>query len=208
MAIPNGVADLDARDRSDAAAPTTDATAAAGRPPTIGFLGTLAYPPNVDAVRRLVRTVLPRVAERVPGVQVHLAGRRATAEVTVLVGGAVHLRGTVERPADFFREMDVVVFPGDLGTGTKNTLSEALTAGAAVVASRTAARGVPDEGQLVLAGSDEEVARAVTDLLEDPQRRTALGARARAWGAARLPSWQDAAAAFATGLRPAGVPER
>ncbi len=205
VAIPNGVGTLD---RSDGAATGgREAPAPADRAPTIGFLGTLGYPPNVEAARRLVRAVLPRVAQRVPGVQVHLAGRRAGAEVTALAGGAVHLRGMVERPEDFFREMDVVVFPGDLGTGTKNTLAEALTAGATVVASRFAARGVPDEGQLVLAASDEEIATAVADLLGDPGRRALLARRARAWGGARLPSWQDAAAAFAAALRPAGVHE-
>jgi glycosyltransferase involved in cell wall biosynthesis len=205
VAIPNGVAVDDVTGRPDAG---SEAAVSAGRAPTIGFLGTLGYPPNVEAAQRLVRGVLPLVAERVPGVQVHLAGRRATPAVTALAGGAVRLRGMVERPAEFFREMDVVVFPGDLGTGRKNTLSEALTAGAAVVASRYAARGVPDEGQLVLAGSDAEIATAVADLLGDPGRRAGLGERARAWGTARLPSWQDAAAEFAARLRPSGVPER
>ncbi|WP_088317107.1 glycosyltransferase [Kineosporia sp. R_H_3] len=196
LALPNGVGDRD---------PAAEASAAAAGErlapgPTVGFLGSLDYPPNVDAVQRLVGTVLPRVASRVPDVGLHVAGRRAGAEVTALAGGAVTLHGTVAAPAAFYSAVDVMAFPGDLGTGTKNTVNEALLAGAAVVASRHAARGLADEGQLVLAGSDDEVADEVAALLLDPVRREELRARARAWSAARLPSWDDAAAALLAAL--------
>jgi glycosyltransferase involved in cell wall biosynthesis len=194
LTIPNGVQDAP----PDGARPL--AGVAAGTP-TLGFLGSLNYPPNIDAVRRLVTGVLPAVTARVPAVQVHVAGRRAGPDVTALAGPRVHLHGTVERPHDFYRGVDVMVFPGAAGTGTKNTLAEALAAGAPVVAAAGAARGVPDDGQLVIADTDQDIAAAVAGLLADPARRAALGERARAWSAARHPGWDDTAAALAQALQ-------
>ena len=67
---------------------------------------------------------------------------------------------------------------------------EALAAGKALVASPAAVAGidVTDGVQIRLAEDDEKFAAAISELLESPQRRAALGAAAREW-AERNAGW-------------------
>lgn len=82
-----------------------------------------------------------------------------------------------------YTDLDVVVLTSQ-NEGTPVSLIEALAAGRAVVA--TEVGGVPDvvvppeRGVLVPDGDHGAVARAVLDLLADPDRRRAMGAAGRA----------------------------
>jgi glycosyltransferase involved in cell wall biosynthesis len=168
----------------------------------LGFLGSLDYPPNVEAVTLLATRVLPRVRAQHPAARLVVAGRHPGPAVHRLAGPAVAVLGEVEDPGAFYRSVAVMVYPGTGGTGAKNTVAEALAAGAAVVASPVAARELPDAGQLVLADSPEAVAEKVVELLREPARRAALQQRARSF-AAGLPTWDATARTYSELLRAA-----
>jgi glycosyltransferase involved in cell wall biosynthesis len=184
LAVPNGTA----RPRSADTAVVPDAD-------TVAFVGTLDYPPNVEAMTRLVRDVLPLVRRRVPGVRVLLAGRRPTEAVQALAGAGVELLGEVADVPAVFGRAQLALYPGRTGRGTKNTVAEAVSAGCPVVASVESARGHATGEHLRVAGTDEELADAVVALLTDP----AAAHRARAAAALAGPglaTWDDAAARY------------
>ena len=183
VAVPNGTAR------------PTSATDEAPEPDTIAFVGTLDYPPNVEAMTRLVRDVLPLVRRRVPGVRLLVAGRRATPEVQALAGPGVELLGEVDDVSAVFRRAQLAVYPGRTGRGTKNTVAEAVGAGCPVVASVESARGHAPGAHLRTGETDQEIAEAITGLLTDPAEaraaRVACGSAALA-----LADWDDAAARY------------
>jgi glycosyltransferase involved in cell wall biosynthesis len=74
---------------------------------------------------------------------------------------------------------------------------EALAGGKAVVATPLALEGlkVKDGDQVRIGRTDEELVQATLDLLRHPERRVALGLRARAWAVAEL-GWERPVAAF------------
>jgi glycosyltransferase involved in cell wall biosynthesis len=181
-AVPNGVA----------ASRSSDGGTWNGAP-TLGFLGTLDYPPNVDAVTRLVTEVLPLVRARLPEATVVVAGRKLGHAIERLAGPTVTIVGEVPDAGSFYRSVGVMVYPGELGTGAKNTVAEAIAAGAAVVASSVAARSLPVVGQLVVADGPAGIADAVVPLLQDGAARAQLCRTAAAWGA-QTPTWEAAAA--------------
>ena len=123
-----------------------------------------------------------------PGAHLAIAGDgplrpEVEAQIAALgVGDAVHLLGVREDVADILRSLDVVVLPSD-SEGSPIALIEAMVAGRAIVASRVG--GMPwilDEGDcgvLVPPRTPDVLAGAIADLLEDPERREELGARAR-----------------------------
>ncbi|SFK92146.1 glycosyltransferase family 4 protein [Geodermatophilus ruber] len=168
---------------------------AAPEPGTIAFVGTLDYPPNVEAVTRLVRDVLPRVRPQVPGVRVLLAGRRPAEDVLALAGPDVEVLGDVPDVADVFARAQLAVYPGRTGRGTKNTVGEAVGAGCPVVASVESARGHELGAHLRVGATDEELAAAVSELLGDPQAlRRAREACAEA--SSVLFGWDEVAARY------------
>ncbi|WP_448614598.1 glycosyltransferase family 4 protein [Modestobacter sp. URMC 112] len=182
VAIPNGISRV---------APAGDAVAP--DPNTIAFVGTLDYPPNVEAVNRLVRDVLPLVREEVPDVRVLLAGRRPVPDVQALAGPGVQVLGDVPDVGAVFARAQLALYPGRTGRGTKNTVAEAVSAGCPVVASVESGRGHGTGEHLRVGSTDADLAGAVSALLVDP----AAARRARqAAASTALGGWDDAAARY------------
>lgn len=155
VAVPNGISGASAGPER-------------AEPATLAFVGTLDYPPNVEATTRLVRDVLPLVRQRVPAARVVLAGRRPSAEVQALAGPAVEVLGHVPDVGAVFARAQAAVYPGRTGRGTKNTVAEAVGAGCPVVASVESARGHRTGEHLRTGATDAELADAVVGLLTDP----------------------------------------
>ena len=164
---------------------------------TIAFAANFVHTPNVEAARRLVLGVLPHVRRRRPDAKVVLVGRAPPPEVRELAGDGVVVTGEVPSVEPFLGRANVVAVPVAIGGGIRVKLVEALAAGKAVVATPLAAAGLPvaDGEQLRLAETDEELARAVLDLLADAETRVALGRRARAW-AVEHAGWDAALDAY------------
>ena len=97
----------------------------------------------------------------------------------------------------FLNRAAVVMAPLSLGGGMRVKVMEALAAGKAVVATPLALEGlaVDDGDQVRIGRTDAELAEAAVELLRDPDRRGALGRRARAWAMTAL-DWAGPVAAF------------
>ena len=176
--------------------------------PWILAVGRLVHKKGFD---RLV-AALPKVRDRVSTARLLIVGdgpldvalREQSAALGV--GDRVHLLGAVSHqllPA-YYVAADVVAVPsvhGPAGNvdGLPNTFLEALSSGAAVVASRVA--GIPDvardgdNASLVPEGDVESLAFALAGLLQEPARQRQLGAAARAAAEQNL-GWARVAARF------------
>jgi glycosyltransferase involved in cell wall biosynthesis len=154
----------------------------------------------VDAVGILCRDVLPALRRRVPAVQVRIGGRRPGADVLRQRGDGTTVVADVVSPEAFYRSVAVMAFPGTTGTGTKNSVREALAAGAPVVASRASARSLPAAAPVVVVDSPEQMVDALAGLLCDDERRRRLGIEAARW-AGSLDSWGSCASAYERHLR-------
>ena len=129
------------------------------------FVGNLTYPPNVEAARALVETVVPGL--RRPA-RVTLVGPH-DARIAGLAGPQVQVTGFVPDLDPIYAAADVVVAPLQRGGGTRIKLLEAFAHDVPVVASRAAAAGleVSDGCHLLLADGPEKTAAAVEAVLAD-----------------------------------------
>jgi glycosyltransferase involved in cell wall biosynthesis len=77
----------------------------------------------------------------------------------------------------------VIAIPLRSGAGVRIKTIEALCAGTAVIATALGAEGLRlrDGHEFVRAETDSGFVDGITALLQDPARRTALGAQAQAW---------------------------
>jgi phosphatidylinositol alpha-mannosyltransferase len=179
--IPNGV-----HVASFAEGPTLPGHTRGVDGPTIGFLGRFAEPRKGLPV---LLTAMRTVVHRHPGARLLIAGRGDADEVRDLIGADlrahVALLGELSEAdkAAFLRSVDVYCAPNLLGESFGVILIEALAAGAPIVASdldafaRVLEGG--EAGVLVRRGDAGALARALGDLLADPDRRARLAARGR-----------------------------
>jgi len=189
VVVPNGV-DVDRFARA------AQRPAWQGRPgaPTVAFLGRLEEPRKGFGV---LAQALPALRAAHPGLRVLVAGRGDAAAARALAGehaGALELLGPVSEDdkASLLASVDAYVAPQTGGESFGVVLVEAMSAGAAVVASALPSFGrVLEDGRLgalAAVGDPAALAAAVAGVLEAPARRAALVAAARA--AVRRYDWR------------------
>jgi polysaccharide biosynthesis protein PslH len=165
--------------------------------PNLLFVGNFMHPPNVDAALRLVREIMPRLAESHANAPLYVVGDGVPDEVRRAAGPNVVLPGLVDDVTPYLARASVVVAPLRTGGGLRVKVMEALAAGKALVASRLAVEGldVVDGEHVLLAETDQEFADAVRALFDDNDRRTALEVRAREWAESNL-GWERTIAEY------------
>ncbi|KQT33523.1 glycosyl transferase family 1 [Sphingomonas sp. Leaf412] len=155
----------------------------------VTFTGQMDYRPNVEAVVRFVREVLPVVRARHGDVRFAIVGRAPTAAVRALASRDVIVTGEVPDVRGWLAASDVVVAPLMLARGVQNKVLEAMAMARPVVASRAAAEGIDHAGTIRV----DDGADAVCAVLDDPAGAAVLARAARARAIARY-GWDAALA--------------
>ena len=155
--VSNGV-DLPAE---DPAPPTKNAE------PIIGFVGSMDYRPNADAVRWFVRRVWPYIRDEIPEARFRIVGRNPTRAVRRLgrVLG-VEVTGAVRSVERHLAAMRVFVAPLFIARGLPNKVLQAMALRRPVVATPAVASCLNcDPGRnILIAATADGFARKVTDL--------------------------------------------
>jgi phosphatidyl-myo-inositol alpha-mannosyltransferase len=182
--IPNGVAV--AAYASATPHPPWQGSPGPGYGGTLGFIGRFTEPRKGFPV---LREAFVALARRRPGLRLLVAGHGEPADELALVPPALRDRvsflGLVSEPdkARLLRSVDLYVAPNTGGESFGMILTEAMAAGAPVVASdldafrRVLAGG--SAGALFPTGDAAALELLLEQLLDDPERRTALVSRAR-----------------------------
>lgn len=134
------------------------------------FVAGFAHPPNVDAACWLVREILPRVRQAVPGARLILAGSNPTRDVLALAGDGVEVTGSLSADALAARyaAARVAVVPLRFGAGVKLKVVEALQQGLPLVTTPVGVQGLPGLGGILpVAEAPEAIAEALVRLLRD-----------------------------------------
>ncbi|WP_243361534.1 glycosyltransferase family 4 protein [Fundidesulfovibrio terrae] len=145
------------------------------------FIGRMDYHANISGARFLVREVLPRLLEVLPGLHLSLVGKNPVPAVRALEGPNVSVFADVPDVAPFLARASLAVVPLLVGGGTRLKILEAMACNKAVVSTRVGAEGIAAaEGtQIVLADSAEDFAQAMVRLLSDGDARRRIGDAAR-----------------------------
>ncbi len=136
-----------------------------------------------DALDRLRREIMPRVAAQYPGLRLVIAGgqlpdgRRASGNDNFsVISRSARIEGPERRP-------EILAAPLRVAGGIIVKILEAISAGLPVVASRAAvsAIGAPEEEAILLADRADLFARQLVRLLEDSNLRERLRKGGKKW---------------------------
>ena len=180
--------------------------ASSGQPdpaPTAAFVGTLDYPPNMDAVAFLTRHIWPRIRAAVPGARLLISGHRPGRAIQALHGqdGIEVLADVPSIPAVLSRTW-IGLAPMRTGVGLKNKVLETWASARPCVLTPLAANGLvlPPGHEGLMAADAAGLAAAAAALLRNQAGCLRLGGVARVWVAERF-SWARAAEAVDALLR-------
>jgi glycosyltransferase involved in cell wall biosynthesis len=169
----------------------TDALGPVRRPDAdrILHIGTMYWPPNVDAVRWFAETIYPRIRARRPAVRLDVVGARPPRAIRRLArpGTGITVTGYVADPTPWLERAAVAVVPLRVGSGMRVKILEAFAHGIPVVTTSIGCEGIALEPgrHALVADTPDEFAAATLRVLEDAELADALAREARALVEAR-----------------------
>ncbi len=145
------------------------------------FVGGFEHDPNIDAVLRLVTGVMPHVWAHRPEVSVMVVGPDPPPEVLALASDRVTIAGWVPELEPLLDSVIATLAPLSYGAGVKGKVTQAMAAGLPVVTTPTGAEGIAatDGRDLLIADTDEELARATLRVLDDAELWQTLSSSGR-----------------------------
>lgn len=151
--------------------------------PSIGFLGNMAYTPNIQGALELHAKVFAPLKQEIPGLKLVIIGRDPVRAVRALAGPDVDVTGTVNSIWPHIASVGVFVYPMTAGAGLQNKILEAMHAGKPVVTTEICLNSLgAREGEEILVGrSDEELRAHTRTLLLDREYARELGRRGKAY---------------------------
>lgn len=144
---------------------------------TLLYVGTLGYPPHVDAVLHFAETTLPLIRQQIPDVRFVVVGHRPPPAVQQLAArGEITMAGSVADVVPFYQQAKVCVVPLRAGGGTRLKILEAMALGRPVVSTTVGSEGleVKDGEHLMIADAPADFAHRVIQLLRDDELRHRL----------------------------------
>jgi len=150
---------------------------------TIGFLGSMDWMPNIDAVLYFDEEILPSVRAKWPESRFKVIGRSPSSKIKELAikDPLLEVTGTVDSIQPHVHDCDVIVVPLKAGGGTRIKIYEAMAMGVPVVSTSIGAEGLavqPGE-DIVIADTSADFANAIVSLAEDPVKRKTIAENAR-----------------------------
>ena len=143
------------------------------------FFGSLGYPPNVAAIRRLAR-LWPALQARRPGASLLIAGATAPPEVRRLVtANGWDLQENYADVGAVCARARLAVVPLIHVAGIQTKVLEAAAAGLAQVISPMVLSGLTPDFPAVVARTDGEFVESVAHLLDDAAERRRIAEAAR-----------------------------
>lgn len=163
--------------------------------PTVLFVGTFKWLPNIEAVHHIVKDIWPKVIQKVPNAKLKIVGFSPTEKIlSYAKDPSIEVLGGVEDIRTAFGSSHLLLAPIRSGKGTRFKVLEAMATGTPVVATNLAVEGIevtPDVHVLV-SDSAQGLANHTVRLLKDPKLQAELAEKGKKVVRSRY-SWESIA---------------
>jgi len=148
---------------------------------SIGFIGLMRYPPNVQAVMYFVKEIFPLVKQSIPDVKFYIAGKEPSAEILALSDKKnIFVTGYVSDALKFISKCSVIVTPLLQGSGTRTKIIEAMALKRPVVSTSKGSEGlmVKNGKDIIIEDNPVDYSNAIISLLKNKNLRKSIGEEA------------------------------
>ncbi len=144
------------------------------------FIGGFGHAPNRDAVRWLIKDIMPLIRSRDPSIKCFLVGSDMPDQFRQYEADGIVALGHVGNLAEVFDRVRLTVAPLAYGAGLKGKVLESLSAGVPCVCTNVAAEGfdLPDALRTHVADGPDAIAASIVRRLHSEQPENELCSRA------------------------------
>lgn len=163
---------------------------------TLVISGKMSYHANTSMVLYFAQKVFPLVLAQHPQAKLVIAGKDPPGQIKNLMRNpAIQVTGEVQDMRPYIQTAAMAVAPVIYGAGIQNKVLEAMACATPVVATPQAVSALNTRAgvDLEVAASAEEMASIIITLLQNPQKRKALGEMGRCYVETHH-TWDGAAA--------------
>jgi polysaccharide biosynthesis protein PslH len=153
-------------------------------PATLIVSGKMSYHANIAMTTYLVEQIMPHVWAGRPDAKLLIVGKDPTRDILAYAADPrITVTGTVDHLPPYLNQAAVAVAPLTYGAGIQNKILEAMGCGTAVVTTSQAAAPLQAAAgrDLLVADSPALFAENILSLLNDPERRQAIGRAGRTY---------------------------
>lgn len=151
--------------------------------PYILHIGTMYWPPNIDAMKWFVKQVYPLIREQRTDVQLDIVGAYPPSEIITLSNNSpgTNVAGYVEDPKPYLQRAALTIVPLLAGGGMRVKILDSLARGIPIVSTTLGCEGidVSPEKDILVADTPEAFAAQVLRVLNDPSLAEKLSTNGR-----------------------------
>ena len=144
-------------------------------------LGAMDWKPNLEAVGWLLKEIWPKILEKEPNAELHLAGKNMPEWLINITDKSVINHGKVESAIDFMNENDIMLVPLLSAGGIRVKIIEGMALGKAIISTSIGAEGLnyTDGENIVIANDPKSFAEKAHQLNENLLEIPRIGENAR-----------------------------
>lgn len=144
--------------------------------PTVLFVGTFKWLPNIEAVDEIVTAIWPLILKRIPNAKLKIVGFSPTSKIRGYACDSIAVLGAIEDIRNAFAGAHALLAPIRSGKGTRYKVLEAMITGTPVVATTLAAEGLDlkNGANVLIADTSKALADATVMLLQDQALQSKL----------------------------------
>ncbi len=149
---------------------------------TLLFIGTMGYPPNIDAALYFCNDILPLIERQIPNIKLLIVGNHPTPAILKLGNRKnVFVTGYVRDIMPYYKKACASIVPLRAGGGVRLKILESMALGRPVVSTGIGAEGlyVVDQKDIIIADTPSKFTEGVIRLLRDKDFREKLACNAR-----------------------------
>jgi len=150
------------------------------KPKTVLFIGEFKWIQNINAAKRILEEIWPKIYEKNKELKLWIVGRKIPENIKNIKSENVLFDENAPKETfEIYKRADILLAPIQVGGGTSFKILEAMATGVAVVTTGLGAEGITNGKEVVIADSSEDLAKAVLNLAENSALRIDLIKKAR-----------------------------
>jgi len=138
--------------------------------PTILFLGTMSWLPNIDAVDWFLKEMFDEIVKKIPNILFLIVGKNPPQYITELAekNDNIIVTGFVDDERPYIASADLVIVPLRIGGGMRIKILNTLAMRKTVISTKIGAEGIKlSESDIVIANTRQEFIDSIVNLIHD-----------------------------------------
>ena len=151
------------------------------KPLSLSFIGSLDWMPNIEGLEWFLDNVMPKVQERFPTLELHIAGRNMPSSLLNYQSKTIIIHGEVESSTEFLNQHSVMIVPLLSGSGMRAKILEAMALGKVSLTTSIGVEGIKAEDgkEILVANTIDEFIKAIEKAHKLSGQLETLGRNAR-----------------------------